>query len=80
MVLLQRAARRSRSALATAVALAAAAVCSAAAAQTAPAAAPVYGPPIVGLCLFARVEALTRSQAGVSATQQLAQFGLGIDA
>lgn len=49
-------------------------------AQTAPGAAAVYGPPIVGLCLFARAEALTRSQAGVSATQQLAQFGLGIDA
>ena len=78
MVSVRRAARP------LALVLAASAVCGAAPAsvqaQTASAAAPVYGPPIAGLCLFARAEALTRSQAGVSATQQLAQFGLGIDA
>jgi hypothetical protein len=78
MVSVQRVARP------LALVLAASAICGAAQAQVpaqAPlAAAPVYGPPIVGLCLFAQAEALTRSQAGVSATQQLAQFGLGIDA
>jgi hypothetical protein len=63
-----------------ALVLAVSAICGEARAQTPPAAVPVFGPPIVGLCLFARAEALTRSQAGVSATQQLAQFGLGIDA
>jgi Skp family chaperone for outer membrane proteins len=52
----------------------------AAPAEATPAVAPAYGPVIPGLCLFAKAEALDRSQIGVSANQQLAQFAQGVDA
>jgi outer membrane protein len=55
------------------------AVAGAAAAQTPPPPA-TFGPPIAGLCLFARGAAVARSQVGVSAEQQLSQFAQGIDA
>jgi outer membrane protein len=49
-------------------------------AAPAPAAAntPTYGPPIAGLCLFARDVAMSNSQAGVSVLQQLKQLSQSI--
>lgn len=52
-------------------------IVTAAAAQTAT---PTFGPPIAGACILAKSEAIDRSQAGVSANQQLTQFGQGIEA
>jgi len=66
--------------LALGAALLAAAPASLALAQAPAAAAPVYGAPIAGLCLFSQNQALSQSQAGVSASQQIAQFSQGIDA
>jgi Skp family chaperone for outer membrane proteins len=54
-------------------------IVTAAAAQTATPA-PTFGPPIAGACILAKSEAIDRSQAGVSANQQLTQFGQGIEA
>ncbi|MGH7023565.1 MAG: OmpH family outer membrane protein [Caulobacteraceae bacterium] len=45
-----------------------------------PAPAQTFGPPIQGVCVFDRRAALDRSQAGVSANQQIAQFAQGIRA
>jgi Skp family chaperone for outer membrane proteins len=50
----------------------------AATAQTAPG--PAYGPPIAGVCFLTRADAIDHSQAGVSANQQMTQFGQGIEA
>lgn len=58
---------------------AALAIAGPAAAQASPTP-PTYGAPVAGICLFARGIALDRSQAGVSANQQIAQFSQGIDA
>jgi Skp family chaperone for outer membrane proteins len=41
---------------------------------------PGYGAPIATLCLFARSEALDKSQAGLSANQQIEQFTQGLQA
>lgn len=61
--------------------LALAAVSTSALAQTAPASnVPTYGPPLTGVCIFSRDMALTTSQAGVSANQQLQQISKDLDA
>lgn len=39
---------------------------------------PTFGPPLTGVCVFNRREALDRSSAGQSVAQQLAQFAQGI--
>jgi Skp family chaperone for outer membrane proteins len=41
---------------------------------------PTFGPPLAGVCLFGREQALGQSRAGVSANQQLSQFQQGIEA
>jgi outer membrane protein len=43
-------------------------------------AAPVFGPPLPGVCLLSQSDALARSRVGASAAQQLKQFANGIDA
>jgi Skp family chaperone for outer membrane proteins len=42
--------------------------------------APTFGPPLAGVCMFARAQALEASQAGVSAGQQIQQFDRGVRA
>jgi Skp family chaperone for outer membrane proteins len=41
---------------------------------------PIFGPPIANVCVFGRSEALDKSQAGLSANQQMLQFTQGVQA